>query len=74
MARSLEEIEAQKKNFRLKEERRMSEEVKYDNHAQEWENVLSDDEGKGVGLAWLEGSNTLDSWRHDRMLKHLAHL
>ncbi len=41
--------------------------IKYDNQDQEWENCLSIEEKKLHASQWLK-KNTLDYWRHKRML------
>jgi len=40
--------------------------MRYDNHPEEWEKILSDPELKTRGAAWLNLSS-LDTWRHDRI-------
>lgn len=39
---------------------------KYDNHATEWEKVLTEPDQMKMGETWFN-TNTLDSWRHERM-------
>ena len=41
--------------------------VKYDRHALEWQRCLTDPERERIGATWLK-NDTLDRWRHDRML------
>ena len=45
--------------------------IKYDRHEEEWEECLSDKERKKVADTWIESSETLDKWRHERMLKKI---
>ena len=41
--------------------------IKYDNQENEWESCTLDKEKKEHSKSWLK-NNTLDSWRHERML------
>ena len=52
----------------------MSEYIKYDNHENEWEKVLNDDSRKKIAETWLNQTNSMDRWRHDRMYKLMGPL
>ena len=67
LAKSIDLLRVRVASNCLKSEKVMTEKIKYDNHEAYWENVLTDDERKKVGITWLEQSPTLDRWRHDRM-------
>lgn len=44
--------------------------VKYDNHAKEWAEILTDSKLLEHSLTWFE-DDRVDSWRHRRMREHL---
>ena len=52
----------------------MSEYIKYDNHENEWEKVLNDASRKKIATTWLNQTNSMDRWRHDRMYKLMGQL
>lgn len=52
----------------------MKEKVIYDNHQYEWDRALTDTDRKNIARTWIEQSNTLDRWRHNRMYGQLEHL
>lgn len=52
----------------------MSENIKYDNHDEEWEKVLNDENRTKIASTWLEQNNSMDCWRHERMYKFLKPL
>ena len=43
-------------------------EIIYDRHDEEWTKCIEDKEKKKIAETWLK-DNTLDKWRHERMLK-----
>jgi len=45
----------------------LNEHVKYDRHKEEFDACINDPERRKVALTWLQQSNTLDCWRHNRM-------
>jgi ubiquinone/menaquinone biosynthesis C-methylase UbiE len=49
----------------------LTEDITYDNHEQEWDLALNDPETKKIAETWINQENTLDRWRHDRMIKPL---
>ena len=55
-------------NQRLKE---MKENIRYDNHEEEWDRCINDSERNKVAATWLAQGETLDRWRHERMYKLL---
>ena len=52
----------------------MSEYIKYDNHENEWEKVLNDGSRNKIAATWLNQTNSMDRWRHDRMYKLMGPL
>ena len=52
----------------------MTENIKYDNHEDEWEKVLNVESRKKIASTWLEKNKTINRWRHDRMYKLLKPL
>ena len=55
-------------NQRMKE---MKENIRYDNHEEEWDRCINDSERSKVAATWLAQEETLDRWRHERMYKLL---
>jgi ubiquinone/menaquinone biosynthesis C-methylase UbiE len=49
----------------------MSNHIKYDRHQEHWDAAINDPETKKVASTWLNQSNTLDRWRHNRMYSTL---
>lgn len=45
--------------------------IKYDRHDEEWEQCLTDHNQKKVADTWLKLEDTLDRWRHNRMIEIL---